>query len=173
LSRKAYAARIARHADETIRDSALVTAQQFGRAADVTFDLAPAAVAIPPECLTRLVLELIENTCKFSLSNTPIRVAGHPDETSYVLEIRDQGRGMTAEQIARVGGFMQFDRDLHEQQGLGLGLAIVKGIVDAFDGGLSILSVPKQYTCVEVRLPLEVISQTAAVDSEVMEAASS
>jgi signal transduction histidine kinase len=174
LSRKVYAARISRHADETIWESATVTAQQFRRSVDVAFDLASAAVAVPPECLARLVLELIENSCKFSLTNTPIHVTGHADDTSYILKIRDQGRGMTAEQIARVGGFMQFERDVHEQQGLGLGLSIVKGIVDAFDGRLSIHSVPQHYTSVEVCLPLEVaVSPPNVAQPEVMQPASS
>ena len=42
------------------------------------------------------------------------------------LIVRDHGRGLTEEEIARVGAFRQFDRKKHEQQGLGLGLVLVQ-----------------------------------------------
>ena len=55
-----------------------------------------------------------------------------------VLSVSDKGRGFSAEQITRIGAYMQFDRKMHEQQGLGLGLAIAKRLVELHGGTFSI-----------------------------------
>jgi signal transduction histidine kinase len=62
---------------------------------------------------------------------------------------------MTAEQVAHVGAYMQFERRIHEQQGAGLGLVICKRLAELHGGELTIESVPGQTTLVRVRLPLK------------------
>ena len=65
-----------------------------------------------------------------------LRPAGEAIE----LTVTDEGRGMPAEQIAKIGAFMQFDRKTHEQQGLGLGLSIARRLAELFQGRLSVRS---------------------------------
>ncbi|MEL7436414.1 MAG: ATP-binding protein, partial [Chloroflexota bacterium] len=72
------------------------------------------------------VEELVDNAFKFSVAKTPVTVTGKLQGGDYVLTVSDKGRGMTREQISKIGGFMQFERWLHEQQGMGLGLVVVK-----------------------------------------------
>ena len=63
------------------------------------------------------------------------------------------GRGFSPEQIASVGAYMQFDRKLHEQQGLGLGLTIARRLTELHGGTLALQSEPGVGTSVEVKLP--------------------
>ncbi len=67
--------------------------------------------------------------------------------------MRDHGRGMLQEQINHVGAYMQFERQLHEQQGLGLGLAITQRMVKLHSGKFNITSAAGQGTEVNLELP--------------------
>jgi len=110
--------------------------------------------------LKKIVEELVDNACKFSKEGTPITVSASdytpaPKAKSlYGLQVTDQGRGMTAGQIAQVGAYMQFERRLHEQQGSGLGLTVAKELAELYEGRLTIESVLGQHTTVFVVLPL-------------------
>lgn len=39
---------------------------------------------------------------------------------------------MTAEQISKIGAFMQFERKTYEQQGIGMGLKLAKQTVESY-----------------------------------------
>ncbi|HYO88359.1 MAG TPA: ATP-binding protein, partial [Candidatus Limnocylindrales bacterium] len=123
------------------------------RSADLTLDLQPGSAAIIGEHFERLVTAVIENAFKFSPPGTPVQVRSQATAQGYVIQVTDHGRGMTAEQIARVGANIQFERDRYEQQGVGLGLAIAQQIVRIYGGSLRIASVPGAHTAVTIDLP--------------------
>lgn len=75
------------------------------------------------------------------------------DHESVRLEIRDRGRGMTAEQVSQIGAFRQFDRNKYEQQGLGLGLTLTQRLVERDGGRVSIESSPEGGTLAVVTWP--------------------
>jgi signal transduction histidine kinase len=62
------------------------------------------------------------------------------NDTSVMISVSDNGRGMSREQIASIGAYMQFDRKMHEQQGSGLGLIIAKKITELHKGEFNIQS---------------------------------
>jgi signal transduction histidine kinase len=66
----------------------------------------------------------------------------------------DNGRGMTDEQIAKIGAYVQFDRKIYEQQGSGLGLVIAKKLVELYYGKFKITTVKDQFTLIEISLAL-------------------
>jgi len=70
------------------------------------------------------------------------------------VRIVDRGRGMTPEQISNVGGYVQFERRMYEQQGSGLGLIIAKRLLEIHGGTLTIASQPGSGTSVSARLPV-------------------
>lgn len=74
-----------------------------------------------------------------------------PAHLSLVIE--DKGRGFSTEHITRVGAYMQFDRKLHEQQGLGLGLSIAKRLTELHGGTLTLESRAATRTAVTIQLP--------------------
>ena len=123
------------------------------RESDLELDLQECTAHISEIMLHQLVEELIENAFKFSTSGTPVRLASRSEGDRFILSIADWGRGMTTEQIDRVGAYMQFDRSLYEQQGMGLGLILAKRIVELHAGELRIESCLGQQTTVTVMLP--------------------
>lgn len=113
--------------EKEVEDSVLAGVEEAlrvnNRREDVKLRIETCSFAIKPEELTRIVEELIDNACKFSRQGTPITVELKSDGR---LIVTDQGRGMTTDEISRIGAFHQFDRKKHEQQGLGLGLVLVQ-----------------------------------------------
>lgn len=114
-------------------------ARRAGRSNDLLMQIA----AVPTLRFTtfdilKVVDELLDNAFKFSQPGTPVIVTGELVENHYVLSVVDEGRGMTDDQIQRIGAYVQFERSFYEQQGMGFGLAIVKQVVELYGGEFEI-----------------------------------
>ncbi len=118
------------------------------------FEIEKLALNIPEEIFNKITEELIDNAIKFSDSNNLISVKGYKTMNRYCLEFINSGRGMTAEQIARIGAYQQFERHIYEQQGSGLGLILVKRLVQFYQGDMEIESTPGKTTIVRIFLSL-------------------
>jgi signal transduction histidine kinase len=80
-----------------------------------------------------------------------IAIEARPEDPMLRLSIRDNGCGMTEEELSRC--FIPFHTNKPEGQGTGLGLSIARSIVEGFGGDMSIESVKGQGSCVHVLLP--------------------
>ena len=127
--------------------------QRDRREQDLIFELEDAELKLNESYLLAIVQEIVDNAIKFSPAGTAIRVSSYVG-AMFNFSVQDFGRGMTPEQIASIGAFMQFDRKTHEQQGTGLGLKIVKKIVELAGGNFAITSTYQQETTVHISLPL-------------------
>ena len=105
------------------------------------------------EYFVKIVDELVQNALKFSEPGTPVHVKLNEAFNVAVLSVSDQGCGFSTEQITRIGAYMQFDRRMHEQQGLGLGLSIGKRLIGLHGGTLSIESTKGSGATIIVKLP--------------------
>jgi signal transduction histidine kinase len=122
-------------------------ARQAEREGDLVVDIATHPdLEIAHKDAIKLVYELIENAFKFSEPGQEVRVTGQSVADGYEIRVQDKGRGMTAEQMKHVGAYMQFDRFIHEQQGMGLGLAIVKALADVYKGEFKLESAEEKGT---------------------------
>lgn len=117
-------------------------------------DLENAGLDINPEYLQIIIEELIDNCIKFSEQSAIVNIKGYSEEKKYILEFADNGRGISSEQIKKIGAFMQFDRKKFEQQGAGLGLILVSQITKLFDVELEIKSEIGKGTAVKIFIPL-------------------
>jgi signal transduction histidine kinase len=129
-------------------------AERQERVMDLHMSLSSATVRMQDVYLEKIVEELLDNAFKVSPAGSTVRVMGLRDADFYVLEVTDEGRGMTEEQQQFVGAFVQFERKQYEQQGLGLGMTIASRLVELHKGELRIESVPGQGTTVWVWMPL-------------------
>src|SRR5436190_4271999 len=145
-----------------IEQHARAQAQLAKRPKDLVLELADTPMPISDEYLTKIVDELVQNAFKFSSANTPVRVTLLGSANSVSLIVSDSGRGFSTEHITKVGAYMQFDRKLHEQQGLGLGLTIVRRLTELHSGTLTIQSEKGAGTSVTVKLPKVVPGETGA-----------
>jgi signal transduction histidine kinase len=124
------------------------------RTADLqTSTSSASSVRMSRDHLAALVMELVENACTFSDAGTPVRIAASQSGDDFLLTVQDHGRGMTREQVERLGAFVQFDRQHMEQAGTGLGLAIVTRIVELAGGAVRVEGSPGEGTTVTVRIP--------------------
>ena len=129
-------------------------ADLFGRRNDLHMDLSERSVAVSEEHFTKIIEELLDNAFKFSQAGTRVTVTSVVENNRLVFSFSDCGRGMTLEQIANVGAYLQFDRKFHEQQGAGLGVAIAKRLTELYDGKMEFDNSSGQGLTVRVYLPI-------------------
>jgi len=126
--------------------------RNHGRAKDITTHTEECSILAPPNDISMIVEELVDNACCYSRPGTPITVNLDAKGT---LTVTDAGRGMAPEEITQIGAFQQFDRKKQAQQGLGLGLVLVKKLTAACGGELSIESQLSQGTTVKIAFPVK------------------
>ncbi|MBD1812185.1 response regulator [Microcoleus vaginatus DQ-U2] len=129
-------------------------AKHANRTEDLQLNLQDSSVAMDSVRLAKIVEELLDNAFKFSLEGTPVLLNTFVENQTFILSVKDKGRGMTTDQIAQLEAYRQFDRKLYQQAGLGLGLAIVQRLVELHGGEFKIESLPQQETIVCVSLPV-------------------
>ena len=135
-------------AQPAIEQEASDTAGRAGRRLDLKLEVEGAQLAVQEEYLRKIVSELVDNACKFSAERSPVVVRGAVAGGVYALEVTDVGRGMSAEAIAQIGAYTQFERSFYEQQGSGLGLVIARRLAEIHGGRLDVYSEPGRGTTV-------------------------
>ncbi len=141
-------------AGNLISEATQEKAKSFRREKDLILQITPADLPISPDHLKKIVEELVDNALKFSDVGTTVAISTALDNSSFRLSVIDHGRGMSTEQIAKIGAHMQFERQFYEQQGAGLGLFIAKRLTELYGGQLIIESSLGQGTTVRFSLPV-------------------
>jgi signal transduction histidine kinase len=107
-----------------------------------------------PVRLEQVITNLMSNAVKYG-QGRPVRVTVRGDGSGAVLEVEDQGIGMSQEVLGRL--FNPFERGVAAGHygGLGLGLYITAQIVRAHGGTITAQSAPDAGATFTVRLPGE------------------
>lgn len=141
-------------AERLIRETT-ETAEKYKRPDDLHLDIDPqASVQLSSEDIGRIVGELVDNAFKFSAHGAPVEVTAKIVENGFTVRVTDRGIGMSEEELAHIGPYTQFRRQILEQQGLGLGLVIARGLTEFFGGSFEIVSQPNQGTLVTIKFPI-------------------
>jgi len=110
--------------------------------------LEPSLVVGVPERVERAVWNLLDNARKWNPADEPVEVAVHDG----LVEIRDHGPGIAAEDVSFVFNRFYRSRAARGMPGAGLGLSIVKQIADAHGGSVSVDQAPDGGAVLRLRL---------------------
>jgi DNA-binding response OmpR family regulator len=109
-----------REVRESILSGVKTSVKRTQRDKDVTVQVEDSPVVSTTTDLCVIVEELVDNACNYSRRGTAVKV--HLDQKG-VLTVTDEGRGMTPEEIKKIGVFRHHAQDM---EGMGLGLALVE-----------------------------------------------
>jgi len=122
------------HSSKLIEPLSRTKAESYKRLADLKLELSDSPVAMSGEYLTKILEELLDNAFKFSMAGTAVRLITSTKNGDFIVSIEDQGRGISAQQLADLGAYVQFERRFYEQKGTGLGLTIAKRLTELHGG---------------------------------------
>jgi two-component system, OmpR family, phosphate regulon sensor histidine kinase PhoR len=107
--------------------------------------------------LEQAVMNLIDNSIKFSEPGNSVLIEASIDDSDLVISVSDQGCGIEAQHLPRLfERFYRVDKARSRQSGgTGLGLAIVKHIAQVHHGMVDVQSTPGQGSVFTVKLPLK------------------
>jgi signal transduction histidine kinase len=113
-------------------------------------------IRIDPDRLRQILNNLISNAIKYTPSGGRVRVVARASGPEVVLEVRDTGIGLTADDRTHL--FEKFFRserpEVRAEMGTGLGLSLVKGVVEAHGGRLEAEGEPGKGSTFRVILPI-------------------
>jgi len=122
-------------------------------------------VVADPRRLKQILLNLLTNAIKFTKEGGQVIVSGTLVDGELRVRVRDNGVGMTRDEIAfAMQPFHQLDTAPRKQTGTGLGLPVTKALVDANRARLVLSSEPGIGTSADVIFPAERLFTSGASD---------
>ena len=110
---------------------------------------------LDPSGLNNVILNLVINACDAMRSNSnarELRLSTRLDSGDAVIEVKDNGQGMSEE--VRAHALEPFFTTKDRAEGTGLGLSMAKGYVEQLGGTIALSSRPGEGTTVTLTLPL-------------------
>ncbi len=105
--------------------------------------------------LEQILLNLVDNACKYSAAGAPITLSVAGGEGEFEIRVHNDGPGLSeAEQAKMFDKFHRLDRTLHQARGTGLGLYITRQLVDLLGGKIRVESGENLGVTVAFSLPV-------------------
>jgi signal transduction histidine kinase len=123
-------------------------------------------IAIDPDKIERIMLNLISNAIKFTNPGGHIAVNIYESKDSVLISVKDTGIGIPVEMQRNVfNHFVQVDSSLQRKtEGSGIGLSIVQSLVEMHGGSIAINSDYTKGTEFIFELPVTLIAQEDTTD---------
>ncbi len=110
-------------------------------------------VRVPPNATAQALTGIVKNALDASPRGERVTVSVESRGMLAVIAVRDQGVGMTAEVLARVGE--PFFTTKEPGRGMGLGIFLARAVADRLGGALELTSEPGSGTTVSMTIALE------------------
>lgn len=131
-------------------------ANKYKRTQDLVLELkSEAHCLINEQDFSIVMYEIIDNAFKFSGTGDKVIIRAFTQDLYQGISIHNRGRFFPEDSINQLGAFIQFERNIYEQQGVGLGLIISKLILDKHKASLTIESSETDGTTVRILLPID------------------
>jgi two-component system, sensor histidine kinase and response regulator len=135
--------------------------QRYLRSEDLHVSLNDTMLKIDEKHFQLLLEELIDNAFKFSDKNQFVEIKEVSCIDSFILEITNQGRGMSKEEIEKINPFIQHNRKQLAQTGSGLGLVTALKLSKLYDINFELQSEMNQYFSVKLKFPNKRVAHCA------------
>ncbi len=111
---------------------------------------------VRPELFKRAVGNLIENSIRYSLNDTEIKVTFSKVDHELFLVIEDQGEGFSHSALEHFPDRVYRDDGsrIFKKEGLGLGLSLVKAVMDLHGGRVEFVQSPAKGSTLRLVFPL-------------------
>ncbi|QUJ69872.1 HAMP domain-containing histidine kinase (plasmid) [Photobacterium sp. GJ3] len=130
--------------------------EEVAEAAEIRLDLSgltSTPVISEPSRLTQIVVNLLDNSIKYSLEGSAVQLACGRDDQGGWLSVTDQGVGIAPEHQTLIFRRLYRVESSRHQPGYGLGLSMVAAMVSSLQGKLELHSVLGEGSRFTVRLP--------------------
>ncbi|SEJ14625.1 two-component system, OmpR family, phosphate regulon sensor histidine kinase PhoR [Dyadobacter koreensis] len=141
---------------EKVLNSQSVQIEQKEGELDLEFEAANEVISCDELHISNILNNLVDNAIKYSPEKLHLTVKTENENNGVTISIKDQGLGMSKDQIHRI--FDTFYRvptgNVHDVKGFGLGLSYVKKMVEAHQGTVSVQSRPGHGSTFILWLPI-------------------
>ncbi len=120
----------------------------------VTVDCVDVPLRIAPPDFGKIVDEVLDNACKFSENGSPVSITSRVDGDLLRLTVQDDGRGITADEIARAVSLFRVPQPPPIRTEGGVGLTIAATLAELYGGSLTVQRGPRKGTIVTVTFPV-------------------
>lgn len=100
--------------------------------------------------LQQCLINILKNGIEAMPNGGELQVRLHHLHSDFQIDIRDSGKGMTQEQINRLGE----PYFTTKEKGTGLGMMVSFSIIRGMNGSINVTSDPQNGTCFSIKLPL-------------------
>lgn len=154
---------------EVVENITLSTAEYIeSKSRTIIFDtdIEEKVMAIDPEQLERVILNLISNATKFTSPGDTIEVNIYDKDKYILISIKDTGIGIPQDKLDSIfERFKQVDPLLSRRsEGSGIGLSLVKSLVEMHNGNISVKSSCDAGTEFLLEIPVTLIDENTNID---------
>lgn len=131
-------------------------------------------MALDPEAVDRIIMNLISNAIKFSPQGSCIYINAWKSINQLTISIKDQGIGIPKdEQKSIFNRFVQSSKNKkNEHTGSGIGLDLVRYLTKAHNGSVELRSEENIGSEFIIKLPIEILEESEAVKNKCLNAKS-
>lgn len=140
---------------EMVIDSISIYAKKKEQSITFTSNQPEITMNFVPEYFQNILQNLLSNAIKFSPSNSIIRVSVKLDKEQFILEVADQGIGISKEHQKKLFDLFYQVSKSDSNNGTGIGLSYTKQLVEAMKGNIEVESEVNAGSVFKVTIPIQ------------------